>query len=430
MNLDQQLSQTLRHLAEQVDPPEVTLDGIRSLAHANRRRTVAATAAAGIFALALAGIPLLTASRDTTAPPVAPEPTGELFRADLRDPSRCVDKGIDGERPQEPGFPAGPGLQAWMDDLPVGEPPLSPYWHDGVLHVRGVQVPAPYASVTLEAAGETVLVAGETRFEEGGASPQWMLVRGDQLTPLPVPEGYSPQLSVDGRVAFWEAHPTAEITQFVTWDTETNAPLASRTVPGNMWLEGSVCRINLLGIDAAGNGHVLDQASESPVARWDVRADTVAPTELTYDPTKTLNQFDAFKGLEDAFVSPDGTREVFTEAAPGDSPAGCCATQLRVRPAQSGQPGDIVTLQLPQGIPSMRLWDAATDRGTWMVWWETNQTVLLDAPVANHSYLVRCSTSNGACERVFDLGRNSNEGAQYVPHWDADWAFARAPAAE
>ncbi|GAA4403273.1 hypothetical protein GCM10023168_14620 [Fodinibacter luteus] len=435
MNLDQQLSQTLRHVAEQVDPPDVTLDGIRSRAHASRRRTLAATAAAALLTLALAGIPLLTGGRDTTAPPVAPEPTGELFRADLRDPSRCVDKGIDGERPQEPGFPAGPGLQAWMDDLPVGEPPLSPYWHDGVLHARGVQVPAPYASVVLEAAGETVLVGGfvdDSRFEEGGTwSPQWMLVRGDQLTPLPVPENQSPRLSADGRIAFWADHPTAETTRFVTWDTGTNAPLASRTVPGNTSLQGSLCRIDLLGIDAAGIGLVLDEASKAPVARWDVRADTVAPTDLTYDPTKRLNQFDAFKGLESAFVSPDGTREVFTEAAPGDSPAGCCGTQLRVRPnGPSDQPGDIVTLQLPQGIPSMRLWDARTDRGTWMVWWETTQTVLFDASVDNHSYLVRCSTRNGACERVLDLGRNSNEGAQYAPDWESDWAFARAPAAE
>ena len=157
---------------------------------------------------------------------------------------------------------------------------------------------------------------------------------------------------------------------------------------------------------------MLDEANEAPVTRWDVRADTVAPTDLTYDPLKTLNQFDAFVGLDDAYVSPDRTREVFTEPAPGDHPADCCATRLRVRPvAQSVQPGDIVTLQVPQGIPSMRLWDAGTDRGTWMVWWETNQTVLLDASVDNHSYLVRCSTRNGACQRVLDLGRNSNEGA-------------------
>ena len=178
----------------------------------------------------------------------------------------------------------------------------------------------------------------DSRFEEDGEwSPQWVLVRGDDLTPLPVPQSYSPQLSADGRVAFWEDLPRAETTRFVTWDTETNSPLASRTVPGNMRLQGSLCRIDLLGIDAAGIGHVLDQASKAPVTRWDVRADTVAPTDLTYDPAKTLNQFDASQGLDDAYVSPDGTREVFTGPAPGDSPAGCCATQFRVRPV--AQPG-------------------------------------------------------------------------------------------
>ena len=81
-----------------------------------------------------------------------------------------------GEPPKEPGFPAGPGLHAWMDDLPVGEPPLTPYWHDGVLHMRGEQVDAPYASVVIEAAGGTVLVGGfadDSRFEEDGTwSPQ------------------------------------------------------------------------------------------------------------------------------------------------------------------------------------------------------------------------------------------------------------------
>lgn len=435
MNLDQRLAETFRDLAEQVDPPEVTLDAIRTRAHNNRRRALATTAAAALLTLALAGIPLLPAGPDTTASPVAPRPTGDLSQTDLRDPARCVDKAVYGEQPQEPGFPAGPGLQRWVDDLPAGGPPLTPYWNDGVLHVRGREIQAPYASVVIEAAGETVLVGGftdDSRFEEDGTwSPQWVLVRGDALAPLPVPENYSPQLSADGRIAFWEDHPSEDATRFVTWDTETNTPLASRTVPGNTRLQGSLCRLDLLGIDAAGIGHVLDEASETPVTLWDVRANTVATSNLGYDPTKTLNQFDAFIGLEDAFVSPDGTREVFTGPAQGDTPTDCCATQLRVRPiAQPGQPGDLVTLQLPHGIPSMRLWDARTDRGTWMVWWETNQTVLLDASVDSHSYLLRCSTTDGSCQRVFDLGRNSNEDTLYSPDWEAEWSFGRTPLTE
>ena len=318
-----------------------------------------------------------------------------------------------------------------MDDLPGGAPPLTPYWHDGVLHVRGVEIEVPYPAVDIEAAGATVLVGGYVDDSRSAPPSDWMLVSGNHLERLPAPSDYGPRLSADGRVAFWQDHPTEDTTRFVTWDTATYTALASRTVPRNEALDDRGCRLVLLGVDAAGIGYLLDEASDPPVTRWDVRADTVAPTDLTYDPSQTFKQFDAWVGFEDAYVSPDGTREVFTEPAPGDSPADCCATRLRVRPvAQPVQPGDIVTLQLPQGIPSMRLWDAWTDRGTWMVWWETNETVLLDAVVDGHSYLVRCSTSGGACERVFDLGPNSSSGALYSPDWEVDWRFARAPVAE
>ena len=76
MNLEQRLADAARHVAEQVYPPEVDVGAIRSRSHANQRRTLAATAAAALLTLALAGIPLLTTGRDTTAPPVAPRPTG------------------------------------------------------------------------------------------------------------------------------------------------------------------------------------------------------------------------------------------------------------------------------------------------------------------------------------------------------------------
>ena len=75
----------------------------------------------------------------------------------------------------------------------------------------------------------------------------------------------------------------------------------------------------------------------------------------------------------------------------------------------------------------MRLWDAYSDRGTWGVWWETNETVLLDAVVQGHSYLVRCWATSGACELVFDLGPNSSSGILYMPDWEQAWAFARIP---
>ena len=175
------------------------------------------------------------------------------------------------------------------------------------------------------------------------------------------------------------------------------------------------------------------------MTRWDVRADTVEPTDLDYDfhPGGFNDQPapipDVFVGFEDAYVSPDGTKEVFTGSAPGDSPRNCCATQLRVRPVGavgSLEAGEVITMKLPQGIPTMRLWDSHSDRGTWGVWWETNETVLLDAFRQGHSYLVRCSTTSGACEMVFDLGPNTSKGILYMPDWERDWAFARFPVTE
>ena len=78
----------------------------------------------------------------------------------------------------------------------------------------------------------------------------------------------------------------------------------------------------------------------------------------------------------------------------------------------------------------MRLWDAYSDRGMWWVWWETNDTVLLDASRAGHSYLVRCTTTDGTCELVFDLGPNSSKGILYMPDWESDWVFARFPVSQ
>ena len=74
MSLDHRLTEAARHVAEQVEPPEVDLGAVRGRARADRRRTIALTVAAAAAAVALAGIPLLTAGgRDSTAPqPAAP----------------------------------------------------------------------------------------------------------------------------------------------------------------------------------------------------------------------------------------------------------------------------------------------------------------------------------------------------------------------
>ncbi len=214
------------------------------------------------------------------------------------------------------------------------------------------------------------------------------------------------------------------------------------------------CRGHLEGIDAAGIGYVrgtsgdaIDEGggvTDSPVTEWDIRADTLEPSDLTWDPSKwsMRAQCSLLPDLrpwrfERGYVSPDGTREVFTGPAPGDTSTDCCTTQLRVRPVgpiESVDPSHVITLPLPEGIPHLTLWHWYSDRGTWGVWWESNETVLLDAVVDGSSYLVRCAVTGGACERVFELGPGryppGNQGASYYTPWASEWAFAHAPLTE
>ena len=91
MNLDQRLADAARHVAEQVDPPDVDLDAVRSRAHANRRRTVALAVAAAVAAVGLAAIPLLATGRATTAPQPAASPTSHIIR-NLVDSDCAVDQ--------------------------------------------------------------------------------------------------------------------------------------------------------------------------------------------------------------------------------------------------------------------------------------------------------------------------------------------------
>ena len=84
-----------------------------------------------------------------------------------------------------------------------------------------------------------------------------------------------PRLSLDGRIVYWWTYPTADSTRVVTWDTETNRMLATRDLPGDD--VGGGPRLYLAGIDADGMAYWVDEGSEIPVTRWDVRADTVEP---------------------------------------------------------------------------------------------------------------------------------------------------------
>ena len=326
-------------------------------------------------------------------------------------------------------MPTNAEPQEWIDDLPVGAPPLVPYAHDGNLYVGGVRIETPFPVHTIEVAGDTVMIGD--RPSTFTMPTQWALVREGRVEPLPASTTFYPRLSTDGRIAYWQTNPTFDTTQFVMWDAETNQELATQTVHGRF---DGANRLHVIGVDADGIAHWVDQASSVPVMRWDVRADVVEPTDIRYDARRTLDDQsaplgDLWVGLEDAYVSPDGTRTVFTGAR-ADEPPGCCKARLQVKTVgQSGAvaPGDVTVLQLPDGIPSMRLWEASSDRGIWGVWWESNETVLLDAIVDGHSYLVRCWATGGACELVFDLGANTSEGRLYMPDWEHEWAFGRFP---
>ncbi|HET6969047.1 MAG TPA: hypothetical protein VFI44_12240 [Ornithinibacter sp.] len=103
MNLDQRLADAAHHVAEQVDPPEVDLDAVRSRARANRRATLALAVAAAIVAVGLVGVPLLAAGRDTTAPQPAVSPRSEIIKT-LRDSDCAGDRCL---RPGVYGIPLG-----------------------------------------------------------------------------------------------------------------------------------------------------------------------------------------------------------------------------------------------------------------------------------------------------------------------------------
>ncbi len=314
MTLDQRITDAARHVADGVVVPEVDLDAIRSRAHTNRRQSVAVAVAAVVVAILVTGTAVLS-GRDASAP----EPAG----------------------PQQ-----------------IGGPPRTPYWHDGVLHVRGVEIETPWRhSPVIEVAGDTVLAGA---YGQRGVDPAWALVDGDRLEPVPIPDLY-PRLSLDGRIAYWWTYPTADSTRVVAWDTETNQKLASRDLPGND-VDGGP-RSYLAGIDADGMAYWVDEGSEIPVTRWDVRADTVQPmpdlrsSDMPY-PDEGTGEF-----FRDQFVSPDGTKEVFTGDAPGDSDSIMPpATQLRVRPVGSEDPSDVVRLRVPESRYNQLLYDNLTQQ--------------------------------------------------------------------
>ena len=408
MSTERLVRQALEDSIKDLSCPEPDLEQLVAAGRAMRRRrvgVVAGLAAAAVLVLVLAGLSFAWAGR--ALEPVPANPTTRV----------TIGAGV-----------ASP-LQRWVDALPAGAPPATPYWHDGTLYVNGERIPAPYGRVDIEAAGDTVLVGGYQGNTKDVGPSMWGLVRGDRLEPIPVPAGtYDVKLSVDGRIAYWMARQDNGTTRFSTWDTETNTALASRTVPGanaEMW-----------GVDAAGNAYWHPgYVTSDLITRWDVRADTITATDLTYepwDPPEWVDGFVPWMPSEDPYRSPDGTKRVFTGSAPSDSAFNCCVNQLRVRPVgpdDSLDPEDVSTLSLSDVVPYPLF--NLNEPEHW-VWWESNESVLVAVDGDQRSYLVRCPADGGACQRVVDLGpwtdTNHQTDSQFYPYWQSGgWAFARAP---
>ena len=106
---------------------------------------------------------------------------------------------------------------------------------------------------------------------------------------------------------------------------ETNTALASRTLAGNedQDVTALMCRVLMLGVDADGIGYLLDEASDPQITRWDIRADTIEPTDLTFDWTMTFSEQLTQAGINNVYYESPGTahewltwRRCFKEFAP------------------------------------------------------------------------------------------------------------------
>ena len=420
MTLDERLTRAAHQVADGLHPPVVDLDGVRARARSNRRRTAAVAVTAAAVAAVIAVSATLGGGKSTSTPPIAP-PTG-WHSACPAGPQ---------ERPRKPYVDAAvvEAQRAWLDDLPTGGPPLTPWWHDGVLHVGETEVRTPFqvTAELIQAAGDSVLV-GDPSWNDQSGRAEWAVVRDGRLEMLPTGDS-DPNLSSDGRLAYWYEDPEAGSGPVVVWDVVADRELAARKLPGYV-----------LGIDGHGIAYVQGGDGPTSVTAWDVRADTMTATSLTWDPATSLDDPCAALTdlmvwrLESGYVSPDGTRQLFTGPAPGDTSDDCCITRLRVRavgPIESVGRREVDSLDLPEGIPHETLWHSYSDRGTWGVWWESDDTVLLDAIIDGNSYLVRCPVTGDSCELVFDLGPIRDPalppGLVYDPAWVSDWAFAHAP---
>ena len=170
----------------------------------------------------------------------------------------------------------------WISDLPAGAPPLTPWWHDGVLHVGEVEIETPFPVSTefIEVAGGSILI-GDPAWDDESKEARWAIVRGGRPVLLPTTGKSNVSLSVDGRIAYWvetadSFGPETEPRRVVTWDVLTSQKLATRELDGTV-----------LGVDSDGIAYVRDPGT---VVEWDLRADVIEPSDLTWDDSKVMER--------------------------------------------------------------------------------------------------------------------------------------------
>ena len=402
MTLDQRLTQRSATSRTGSPRPRWTSTRCASRARANRRRTVSLAVSALVVAvIAAAHLPWPAV---TPARPLAPS----------------------GARPSAPDRRGAPGLGR----PPVGGPPL-----DAVLARRACctcgsrdRDPVPTSADRGRRRHRPGRRPGRRASRCGlGAGPR------RPLEPLPV-RRRGPGLSVDGRIAYWDApHRGHHAFRHLGHRDEHGAGLPHPAGPDGRRRTGCSWRGSTRTGSPTGwtrpaiPGHPVGRPRRHP------RADRpgLRPIE---DLERPVRLPDLWVGFEDAYVSPDGTREVFTGPAPGDSPRDCCADPAPGAPGRAARIGRArrhhhaaAARGDPQHAPVGRLLRPGHVVG---VVGDQRHRAAGRGRRAGHSYLVRCSTTGGACELVFDLGPNSSKGILYMPDWERDWAFARFPVSE
>jgi hypothetical protein len=295
-----------------------------------------------------------------------------------------------------------------LDDLPEGSPPGVPYLQDGSLHVDGVVV-ATSADQVL-AAGKTVLVG---RVAEQHAA-WWQLV-GHRLVPVPVLDGiFGPHLSPSGDLLTWMSYPDARTTRVTAWNPETqhevdhvdlDAPYAECCGGGQ--------DVEIYGIDGQDTVYF---AKLSSFMTW--RPGTRAPIRFTgpdavmqIAPTGPMVQADGTGLLgevdehghwskvadlptdQSATWSPSGTLMAYGGDEHGDVLFKQSPTDEWVLDVTGGSKTRIV---LPAGVRT----DALT--------FESDKQLLVDAFfLPKVHYVLRCSTTDGHCERTLPSGRTT-----------------------